>query len=245
MKVRNMFGPALAAGLLSLAGASHAQLSFTITQPSVTTPGGTADSFYNGVNSDNSLFSASLIQNNSPQSFNKASSVSFGLTSNIGANGTSDTFTNKAANFTFDLTVPGNTGPFPGTPVPGAATRQFVVMGFINGSSSLDANGVGSSDAAFRPDSFLVDGVNTPFIVGAVSPAGRVSDLVQNLNFGGTHVDVFFDAVDALTTPGNNAPLTIGGYVTPTSVPEPGTVALLTGLGVTGTVFLRRKRANA
>jgi len=237
MKVRGLIVPALAAGLLNLASAGNAQLSFTVTQPSLTSPGGAADNFYapGGVDTNSgSTFTASLIQLNSPQTFNSDSSVSFGTTSVVGANSTSGTFSGVAANFTFDVTVPSTLG----------VTRQFQVLGFIDGTVSLDAVGNGASNAFFTPSAFLVDGVNTPFVT-ALSPAGRLSDLLQGLNFGGTNVDVFFDNRDALTTPGPNAPLSIGGFIASSTVPEPGTVALMTGMGISGTVFLRRRRRSA
>lgn len=235
LTLQKMMVPALAAGLvLGVAGVSHAQMSFDVTQPSNTSPGGAADNFYAGVTTNSgSPFTASLIQLNSPQTFNSDSSVSFGQTSVVGANSTAGTFTAVPTNFTFDITAASMTG----------ITRQFQVQGNINGTVSLDANGNGASNAFFTPFAFLVDGVNTPFVT-VISPAGRVSDLLQGLSFGGTNVDVYVDQRDALTTPGPNAPLTIGGFVATSAaaVPEPGSVALMVGMGLSGAGFLARRR---
>jgi hypothetical protein len=221
--------------VVGLASTSSA-LTFTVTQPSGTVSNATSDNFdmagvtTNG-GTDTTTFTASLNPALLPQDFLGDSSVSFGVTTQSGAAG-HGSYTNVATNFTFDLTVP----------IAGL-TRSFAVQGLINGTSDFDGVN-GASKAKFSPVTILVDGLVTPTVV-ATSPAGRVSLEIAGLSFGATKVDVFFDSIDALTAPGPNSLLSIGGFVRSTPVPEPGTLALLAGMGVSGSLFLGRKRRRA
>lgn len=240
-----LLGSLALTGLLvgGLVASSSAQQSYEVTEPSATPPGGTlpADNFdtFPGVltNGGTAPFAAFLNQLAPVQHFAGNSSVSFGFTQQTPGGIGMGSYTNVPANFTFDLTVPDLTG----------ATKQFQVQGLVNGTVSFDG-AIGATDASFVPETILVDGVATPF-VSATSPAGRLSDEISNLDFGtGTNVTVFFDQVDALTAPGPNTPLSIGGYVESTPIittPEPGAMALLTGMGLSGLLFVRTRRRRA
>jgi len=238
--VSKLLGLIALAGLMSvgLATASHAQLSFTLTQPTTAAVPANADSFLSGIPSDTALFTAFLGTVPS-QSFTGDSSVSFGTTSQLNSGTGTDSYTNVPANFTFDLTVPDIS-------LPGGVTKSFQVQGIINGTSMFDGTN-GASDAFFSPVTILVDGVATGTVF-TISPAGRGSLEIANLDFGNnTFVDVFFDQLNALTAPGGTSPLSVGGFVrsSVTSTPEPGTMAMLVGMGVSGSVFLGRKRRRA
>jgi hypothetical protein len=210
-------------------------ITFTVTQPSGTVSNLTSDNFdLTGVTTNSGTVYTATLAPQPVQNFLGDSSVSFGVTTQTGGIG-SGSYTNVPTNFTFDLTVP-----ISGT------TQSFAVEGLTNGTSSFDGTN-GASNAKFAPQTILVDGVVTPTIA-ATSPAGRLSLEIPNINYGvGEHVDVFFDLTDALTAPGPNQLLSIGGYVRATvnTTPEPGTLALLTGMGVSGSMFLRRKRRSA
>jgi hypothetical protein len=226
------------AGLLAVGLSSSSDaLTFTVTQPSATAPAG-ADTFESGVTTNSGTpYTATLIQLIPVQNFLTDSSVSFGTTTQTGAPG-SGTYTNVPANFSFDLTVPS-------VLLGGTATDSFQVQGLINGMTTFDPVLGGGSTAEFAPHTILINGVATPFLTGVTSPAGRLSDEISGLSLGGSKVDVFFDAIDALTAPGANSPLSVGGFIRATpaaATPEPGTWALLTGMGISGTMFLRRKR---
>ena len=60
-------------------------------------------------------------------------------------------------------------------------------------------------------------------------------------NIGGQNYDIFLDDIQDISAPGNNA-LSLTGYITTADVPEPGSMALLLGIAVTGTALLRRRR---
>ena len=222
---------------VGLASTSNAQnLTFDVLQPS-TAAGlpANSDNFLTGVTTNSGDSFTAVMNLISPmQTFSGDSSVSFGFSTQTGPTG-SGTFTAVPANFSFDLTVPSGTG----------STKSFQVLGQIDGTSSFDtATNTGASNAFFSPVSILVDGV-AQSLIATSSPAGRNSLEISGLNFGtGIAVDVFFDQRDALTAPGPNNPLTVGGFVR-SSVPEPGTVAMLVGMGVSGSAFLLRKRRRA
>jgi len=228
----SMLSAALIGGL---ACASRA-ITFDVSQPSLTAPLG-SDTFMAGVTTNGGVgsFTATLIQGTPFQTFATDSSVSFGITTQTGAANAPDfaTYTNVPATFSFDLTIPSAS----------LCTKSFVVSGLINGMTTFDGTN-GGSNAAFAPASIKIDGSSAAFLSGVVSPAGRVSLEIPNLNFCGVAADVFFDQTDALTAPGPNSPLTVGGYVRSavTSVPEPGTLPMLLGSGVAGSLLLLRRR---
>jgi hypothetical protein len=60
-----------------------------------------------------------------------------------------------------------------------------------------------------------------------------------DLTYLGTPVSLWFDKISSIPAPGAQ-PLTISGFVQ--DVPEPGTMALLFGSGVTGSLLLIRRR---
>jgi hypothetical protein len=233
-----LLSSALSAVLIAGLACSSRAITFEVFEPSandLTAGHNTFTTFPGPATNSGDLFNALLVQPITDQHFSGDSSVSFGLTSQTGLG--SGTFTSVPAAFTFDLSVPDLSAN------PGPNTDTFVVEGLINGTTSF--NGVlGASNANFAPQTILVNGVSTPFLSGVISPAARVSLEIPGLNINGIKVDVFFDSLDALTAPGGTSPLTVGGFVrsSVTSVPEPGTLPMLLGSGVAGSLLLLRRR---
>lgn len=175
------------------------------------------------------------------------STISYGLTfatQNVPFP-SSDTFTNVPTTFLFTvqqevLGVP--TGPI----------HTLEVNGRIHGPMSVDAIGKGSSSANFIADlitDYGADGIkgtgdDVLSLAGTVlSPVAVTSKKIDTL-IGGFPVQLYVDYLNALTPPASSFPLAVGGYIT--DVPEPGTLALLVGSGLTGSLFLmRRRRARA
>lgn len=128
-------------------------------------------------------------------------------------------------------------------------THTMLIEGLIRksdteavGEMSVDAGGVGSSTAAFVVSKItdLTNGnVSLPGVV--LDPTGTTSNLILT-KVDGIDISFFVEHLEALSPPGDFPNfLAIGGYVT--DVPEPGSLALLIGFGVSGSLFLRRRRA--
>lgn len=239
------FGVSALAGMVLFLGqvtASNA-VTFTITQPATAS---TDNSFYTagfgpnsgGVLSDAGRFRAELTPAVPPggqsNPFTDASTVSFGTTDQtvLGGVPSTDTYTNKSAAFSFDVNVLDN-----------MTFNSFQVNGVINGSTSVSTTG-SASNATFTAQSLFLNGALAPAVL-VTSPNGRVSLALFAVNFGGTPVDVFVEQQNAITAPGAQNLLSEGGFVRVTEstvVPEPGSLALLAGMGVGGSVLLRRRR---
>ena len=188
-----------------------------------------------------------------PTAFTTPSVVAFGTTQTTGPAG-ADTVTNTAAfdggattasvvNFTFDI----QNGNFPGTFTPSAANGafdRFVVTGSLSGSVGYGTPGSGSSTSKITFSQIKnLDATGTQQVTSilATNPNnGLVAQFIQ-ANIGGQSYDIYINNVQDISAPGKSA-LSISGFVTTSAVPEPGAMALLLGLGVSGTVLLRRRR---
>ncbi len=223
-----------AAGALMFTPALSSQaVTFTLTVPSATAISPAQNNFVQtGVSSDNNIFNAALLPS-IPVTLNNQSNVSYGTTQ-IGGGffGASDTFSTMPANFTFDVTA-------------NNITNVFVVNGEIDngvGTTNLDANGNGSTNASFKVDSLVLNGVTTFTNLVSSPNAGRTSLVASNVSFGDTFANVYIEQINGLTAPFSFTSLSVGGYIGVTAVPEPGGVALLMGLGVSSAGFLARRR---
>jgi len=225
---------ALLAGALLYAPtrAAHA-VSFTIT----TTGGNWVTS---GITSDNGRFTNTLIPFIS--GVGATSAVSFGvtLTSENGSRPASDTFTGASVSFEFDV-LENDSG----------ISHHYVVDGTFVGLSgspvarmTVNSAGFGESKAAFQAEKVTVDGslvftsvVNSPLLIPSIQ---------TDVMFGSLPVTLWVDRRDQLTPPGDFATLlSVGGFIQAgQAVPEPGSLAMLLGTGVGGSLLLIRRRAR-
>jgi len=156
--------------------------------------------------------------------------------------------------------APGLTGTFPG----GGGILDFFfgpgdgAGGFSDGIDSIDAaigetgsvgyslTSVPFSTAKLIASSFTVTAGPNAGAVGVadIDPNNGLQALRLDLVYGGTPVQLWFDIISSLPAPGAQ-PLSISGFVndqvTP-PVPEPGSMALLVGSGVAGSLLLLRRR---
>ena len=219
-----------------LAGLSSQAVTFTLTVPSATSVSTAQNNFIvSGVQSDHSTFNASLVPS-IPVTFNDQSNVSYGVTQiGGGAPGSSDTFSANPAFFTFDVTANG-------------VTNVFLASGEIDngiGTTNIDSFGNGSTNASFKVNSLMLNGVTTFTNLVSSPNAGRTSLVASNVAFGGTSANVYIEQINGLTAPGSFTNLSVGGFIGVADVPEPGSMALFVGASLTTAGFLARRRRRA
>jgi hypothetical protein len=247
------------AGLVAVAAASQAteltyELLTPFTVPTGTTPFTTAPGL-SGISADpsapSSTFDSSLSNffaaiggSQTVTSTVPGSEIQVGAdttTPGLGTANTSTYFGSTAAstetNLSFKFAID------TGTSATGAGFHTFTVLGYLTG-----ALGYGPTDAAYSDARLTLTSVSDAQDAGAVLTTGVTDpgdgegaiELTTTIN--GTAIDVYVDTPLGKPFPGNT-PSTLGGFiVSATSTPEPGSVAMIVGMGVSGGIFLRRKR---
>ena len=195
------------------------------------------------------LFTPSNSGNNFGSAYAVPSVVKFGSTQTFGGSPTvvnSATFSGGASstvNFTFDLQNGSHVGATDTNPIAAqGAFDRFVVAGSLTGSVGYANPFAGSSTTkiTFASIKNLDDPLATSVL--AMNPNNLLPALYIKATIGGQGYDIYLNQVQDISAPGAPTPLTISGYVTTSAVPEPGSVALLLGLSVTGTALLRRRK---
>jgi hypothetical protein len=122
-----------------------------------------------------------------------------------------------------------------------ANAQEFEAEGILNGTVGYNGSGVHYSQASVTYSTIL--DLTDPGYTSALgtdpnnsSPAVDITALID-----GVTVTLYLDEHASKAIPGGS-PVSHTGYVTATSVPEPGAVAMIVGMGVGGGIFLRRKR---
>ena len=116
----------------------------------------------------------------------------------------------------------------------------------LSGSVGFAANSVPFSTAVLTASAFtVISGPNAGAVgVADIDPNNGLQAIRLDLDYGGTPVQLWFDKISSIPAPGAQ-PLSISGFVndqvTP-PVPEPGSMALLVGSGVAGSLLLLRRR---
>jgi len=182
-------------------------------------------------------------------SYSTPSVVSFGVTQTTGPAG-SDAVVNTAAfnggptstvNYTFDL----QNGIAPsGTFAPSGPFDRFVVTGSLLGSVGFPAPNTGNSTTRITFSSITnLDATGTQQVTSILTtnPNNGLAALFIKADVAGQDYSIYLNEVQDISAPGKSA-LSISGYVETSAVPEPGSLALLLGFGVTCTALLRRRR---
>lgn len=188
------------------------------------------------------------------QSYGTPSVVNFGTTQTFGGNPTVannfGTFggpadSNSVVQFTFALQND-NSGnqdnPDPTTS--GDPFDQFLVQGYLSGSVGYNAQKSGSSTTKITFTSIKnlsATGMQQTDAILGINPNNQLAALFIKATIAGHDYDIYLNQIQDISAPGKNA-LSISGFVQDAAVPEPGSMALLLGLGVTGTALLRRRR---
>lgn len=231
----------LAAGLLFGASIGSQALTFTmIVNSPGNSPGFTDWSIPLGIPTSNGSFSNLLTPVGIPTTYSSPTVVKFGDNTTFdlrippGGVG-SGNFAGAAADFNFMIDL----GPFIG---PGA--HNLNVYGNIAGPVGYNA-----SPSPFPPAPFsnahwtvtsihdLTTGINYSGVVP--NPNNGLSSVLASIMFGSVPMQIYINQVQDIPAP-LLQPLSISGYVT--TVPEPGTLALLIGSGVSGSLLLLRRR---
>jgi hypothetical protein len=118
-----------------------------------------------------------------------------------------------------------------------AGADTFTVTGTINGTVGYDGTPLAYSTADVIYDSITDNTTGHTAVIGT-DPNNGVKALQLSEIVDGTAVSIWLDTNQSKAKPGDEQGHT--GYVATT--PEPGSVAMIVGMGVSGGIFLRRKR---
>lgn len=186
-----------------------------------------------GAGSDASITNTLFTPIPNPFTYTVPSVLKFGddFTSNgLGMNGTSTTFTATPVDFHF--TLDDGLG----------ASDLFHAVGQIDGSV-----GFGTTGAAFSTAKITFTSLTDAFgnvAVPDIDPNNGLTALRINSVIGANNVVTWLDTPQSKPAP--NLTLTTAGFINATStVPEPGTVALLVSSCISGSVFLLRRIRRA
>lgn len=119
-----------------------------------------------------------------------------------------------------------------------ATAHEYTVTGFLDGKLGYDGGGNPYSTADVIYTSIKDDFTGTSGTL-TLDPQNKVKALEVTTKINGVPISVWIDTNESKAAPGEFVTHT-GFVATPT--PEPGTVAMIVGIGVSGGVFLRRKR---
>jgi hypothetical protein len=270
--MNKFFGLAVVGGLLFVQATASQAINVTITLPPTSSAAAFAaegaaypgSDYLQGINTAAGDFTSSLTPgtNNLVLDGSNGFSSGFSYSPTIVGFGPSypfgtpnvtvtDGYTNVPANFEYDLTE--NGGP----------TYVFIANGKLNGNFSAVNDSTGAPTNASSHVSWAFNGDTTGlflYSIGGVpvggtgmfettsstpnpvsgQPSGSFSFIYDptGLNIPTT---ILIDNVDLIQPPGG--PLSaIRGFIAITTVPEPSSVALLFGSGLTGSLLLRRRR---
>lgn len=228
--------------MLTSMAVSNAAITYRLTP----LPGGTTfaattgTDLYTGVASAGTNYLARLDDTNATlANFVEPSSISYGnLVIDPTPGGVNDTWNpGTDAYFLFTLESSTDGGSTWGGPT------YFQVNGTVSGSMS---NSGASTNAAFTVDGYFasLDGSTVAYtddlgIVSIPTPANRQGVLLT-VPVGGIDTDVYVEFANSFPITGT---LAEGGFVAAV-VPEPGTMAMLLGMGVSGSLLALRRRAR-
>jgi hypothetical protein len=175
---------------------------------------------------------------NNPQSYSTPSVLKFGddtTTPGTFSPNTTATWNNVPISFQFMLDMGTTIGP---------TAQAYTVTGFLDGSLGYDGTDTPFSRAHVTYTS-ITDNTTGGTAVVSSDPENTESALLIDSTFGGNTVALYLDINQSKPIPGDI--ITHVGFIesTSSSVPEPGSVAMIVGFGISGSAFLTRKRRRA
>jgi hypothetical protein len=227
-----------ATALLGAAGASQAQV---FTYELVT--GATAYTTFPGVSATTTNdpgitdFFAPAATVSNPQSYAVPSVLKFGDdTTTPGAGAANTTATFSAVPISFDFMVDS------GSTI-GATAHSFTVTGSINGAVGYDSTSTPFSRAKVTY-STIKDNTTGQTDILSTDPQNTLPALLISTHINGSSVAIYLDISQSKPIPGDLV-THVGFIAAHAAVPEPGSVAMMVGMSVSGTAFLLRKRRRA
>ena len=179
----------------------------------------------------------------SGHSYSTPSVVRFGQVQTLGpavfTPNTSSTFNSSKVAFDFALQNDLPSGSAPVIPF-----DQFLVEGNLTGNMGNDNLATPFSTASYAINVFkdLTQPANVASLT--TDPINGIAAYKISTTIGGRGYDVFIDNTVSLPAQGTQ-PLTISGYIRTSDVPEPGSLAMLVGMSVSGGLMVRRMRRRA
>jgi len=172
-----------------------------------------------------------------PQSVSVPSVLKYGddtTTPGTGAPSTTATFSGVPVSFQFMV----DSGP-----VIGGTAHTFTAVGSITGDVGYDATGTPFSRAHVNYTG-LTDNTTGQVAVASTDPNNNLPALLLFTHINGSSVALYLDERQSKAIPGDV--ITHTGFIAATpAVPEPGDIAMVVSMGVSGGVFMLRKRRRA
>lgn len=172
-----------------------------------------------------------------PVFYSEPTVIKFGDTNTIGPASGTGTFTNVPVEFTFDISG-GSVA------APDGTNQHFIASGLLNGDVGFSGGSpFSTTHVTFTKLEDTTAGVSTTTTV--INPNNGLASLLIS-NVGSLGLDVYLNDVQDISAPGTQT-LSISGFVvaTPPNVPEPGSLAMLLGASVSGSLLLLKRRKRS
>ena len=121
---------------------------------------------------------------------------------------------------------------------PSDAFVEFLVQGYLAGSAGFAGPGAGLNNAAITFTRF--DEVDSAFNVLKSGTINGTSLSLSSVPVGDRSYDLSFFPTRSQIGPTNS--ISLEAFIGPAAVPEPGSIALLLGVGVSGSLLMLRRR---
>jgi len=136
------------------------------------------------------------------------------------------------ANFRFELRQAGS----------GQTSGDIIeARGTMTGTVGINGAGTGSSGAIWTLNELFNIDTSTSYTILAPDPSTGNTSIIAPLNIQGSNVVIWMERIRQVPIPANFNSIT--GFIA--DVPEPGSVAMLVGLGVSSGVMMLRRRRRA
>jgi hypothetical protein len=119
---------------------------------------------------------------------------------------------------------------------------EFTVTGVLTGTVGY-SGGLGFSDASVEYMTITDDTIGSTAIItpNAMNPSSSSAAVEVQTTIDGVAVALWINKSYAKAVPGTSG-IAQQAFISTTTTPEPGAVAMFVGMGVSGGIFLRRKR---
>jgi hypothetical protein len=173
------------------------------------------------------------------QTFTTPSEVFIGDDTTVAGTGVSNTSTyfdqaHSSLSFNFEVDTGNSIS---------ATAHEFTVDGYLQGGLGYGPTGAAYSNAKLILTSVTDDtpGYTSILSTPSTNPGDGLPSLELDTTINGQAVDIWVDTPLGKPFPGNPQ-IVLNGFMASGAVPEPGSVAMIVGMGISGGIFLRRRR---